>query len=153
MIRKNNVLAIAIMITTAVLTPMGFAAQYGGGSGTPEKPYQIWDANDLNEIGLHEEDWDKHFALMADIDMSGYDGREGRQAFNPIGHFSGVFDGGGYVIKNLRVELPDEVRVGMFSSIARDSVLKNLILEGVSIRGGLYDVGGLVGDTQGTIEN
>ena len=49
-------------------------AKYGGGTGEPNDPYLIYDANQMNTIGLNEEDWDKHFKLMADIDLSGYTG-------------------------------------------------------------------------------
>ena len=56
-------------------------AQYGGGSGEPNDPYLIYTAEQMNEIGLHEEDWDKHFKLMADIDLSAYTGTD----FNIIG--------------------------------------------------------------------
>ena len=39
-------------------------AQYGGGTGEPNDPYLIFTAEQMNEIGLHDEDWDKHFNLM-----------------------------------------------------------------------------------------
>ena len=47
-------------------------AQYGGGSGTAEDPYLIYTAEQLNEVGANQDDWDKHFKLMADVDLSGY---------------------------------------------------------------------------------
>ena len=47
-------------------------AQYGGGSGTAEDPYLIYTAEEMNAIGADPNDWDKHFLLMADIDLSGY---------------------------------------------------------------------------------
>jgi len=47
-------------------------AQYGGGTGEPNDPYLIYTAEQMNNTGLHEEDWDKHFKLMADIDLSDY---------------------------------------------------------------------------------
>ena len=80
------------------------AADYGGGSGTAEDPFQIWTAGQMNDIGLHGVDWDKHFALMADIDLGVFDGQGGRQEFNVIGrsyaHFTGTFDGRGHCISN-----------------------------------------------------
>jgi len=51
-----------------------FAASYGGGTGEPNSPYEIYDANQLNTIGLHIEDMDKCFILMNDIDISGFTG-------------------------------------------------------------------------------
>jgi len=83
--------------------------KYGGGSGTTEDPYLIYTAEQLNTIGLNQEDADKHFKLRADIDLSAYQG----DTFNRIGFyeppqgapdwhppFTGVFDGNGHTISN-----------------------------------------------------
>jgi rhodanese-related sulfurtransferase len=85
------------------------ACKYGGGTGEPNDPYLIYTAEQLNTIGLNQEDADKHFKLMADIDLSAYQG----DSFNRIGFydppefvpdwhtpFSGVFDGNGHTISN-----------------------------------------------------
>ena len=45
-------------------------AQYGGGAGEPNDPYLVYSAEHLNAIGVEANDWDKHFQLMADIDLS-----------------------------------------------------------------------------------
>ncbi|MHC4207199.1 MAG: hypothetical protein ACYSTT_21295, partial [Planctomycetota bacterium] len=76
-------------------------SQYGSGSGTAEDPYLIYTAEQMNAIGAEPNDWDKHFKLMADIDLSVYTGTD----FNVIGYglfpaFSGVFDGNGHTISN-----------------------------------------------------
>jgi hypothetical protein len=82
-------------------------ANYGGGSGTADNPYLIYTAEQMNTVGLHKEDWDKHFKLMADLDLSAYKGDN----FNLIGidhpkywseitPFTGVFDGNGHTIAN-----------------------------------------------------
>jgi len=75
-------------------------AQYAGGSGVADDPYLIASAEQMNSIGLDPNDWDKHFKLMADIDLSAYQERR----FNAIGTsevaFSGVFDGNGHAISN-----------------------------------------------------
>ena len=44
-------------------------AQYSGGSGTANDPYQIATAADLIALGETPEDYDKHFLLTADIDL------------------------------------------------------------------------------------
>ena len=44
-------------------------AQYSGGSGTAEDPYQIATAADLIVLGETPDDYDKHFILTADIDL------------------------------------------------------------------------------------
>jgi hypothetical protein len=96
-------------------------AQYGGGTGEPNDPYLIYTAEQMNEIGLHEEDQSKHFKLMADIDLSAYSGT----AFNMIGvpggrggsGFAGVFDGDGHTISNFTFTSTYPGRVGIFNSI------------------------------------
>ena len=45
------------------------SAKYGGGSGNLADPYQIFTAEQLNEIGANPADWDKHFLLMENIDL------------------------------------------------------------------------------------
>ena len=79
-------------------------AKYGGGSGEPNDPYQIWDANHMQAIGADANDWDKHFVLMADIDLGQFDGKDGREKFNVIGNednpFLGLFDGNNHTISN-----------------------------------------------------
>jgi hypothetical protein len=89
--------------TEASKSPSGIHTKYGGGTGEPNDPYLIYTAEQMNEIGLHEEDQDKHFKLMADIDLSAYSGT----AFNMIGvhtrgggWFAGVFDGDNHTISN-----------------------------------------------------
>ena len=71
----------AIMVLAVSLSAWTQAATYGGGSGTAEDPYQIWTPEQMNTIGLNSADWDKHFKLMADIDMSVYTGTQ----YNIIG--------------------------------------------------------------------
>jgi len=75
-------------------------AKYGGGTGTPEAPYLIYTPEQMNAIGADPNDWDKHFKLMAGIELSAYTG----ESFNIIGNsttkFTGVFDGDGHTISN-----------------------------------------------------
>jgi hypothetical protein len=88
---------------------------YGGGSGTPDYPYLIYTAEHLNTIGLIPCDFDKHFKLMADIDLKNLESF----SFNIIGdsgiRFTGVFDGNGYTISNLVAF--GQGRVGLFGAI------------------------------------
>jgi hypothetical protein len=83
--------------------------KYGGGTGEPNDPYLIYTAEQLNTIGLNEEDADKHFKLMADTDLSAYQGDSFNRigfydppVYYPYGHspFTGVFDGNGHTISN-----------------------------------------------------
>ncbi|MHC4355997.1 MAG: hypothetical protein ACYS0H_25120 [Planctomycetota bacterium] len=38
-------------------------ARYGGGTGEPNDPYRIYMPEQMNEMGLHEEDWHKPLVL------------------------------------------------------------------------------------------
>ena len=92
--------ALGVMLCFLCLCPGSVRAQYAGGSGAADDPYLITTAEQMNSIGLDPNNWDKHFKLMADIDLSAYQERR----FNAIGTrevaFSGVFDGNGHGISN-----------------------------------------------------
>jgi hypothetical protein len=130
---------------------MPVQAQYGGGSGTAEDPYLIYTAEQLNEIGLHEDDWDKHFKLMAGIDIGAFTGTN----FNIIGYFvysdsvdskpyTGVFDGNGKKISNFNYTSMDKDHVGLFGYV--NGVIKDLGLIDPNIDAGTGNcVGSLVG--------
>ncbi len=125
------------------------AATYGSGDGTAATPYQIWTAEELNMIGANSNDWNKHFILMADIDMSIYT----RAQYNIIGNmsvpFAGVFDGNKHKISNLSYvpESPFLNYVGMFGYVT--GKVSNLGIESVSMNG--YGIiGGLAARTGGT---
>lgn len=55
--------AISLFLVMLYFSGLPAQAQYGGGTGTAEDPYLIYTAEQMNEIGLHKEDWDKHFKL------------------------------------------------------------------------------------------
>jgi len=120
---------------------------YGGGSGTQDDPYMIYSAEQLNMIALVSCDWGKHFKIMADLDLSGFDGRQTRPAFNIIGGyetpFTGVFDGDGRTISHLTIT--GEGYVGLFGYIESSAQVKNLGVVDVNITGSGNFVGGLVG--------
>ncbi len=95
---------------------------------------------------------DGKYALGADIDASGGGN------FTPISGvgsdyntpFNGTFDGLGHVIRNLVIEQPSTIYVGLFGYTSSDSVIRNVGLEGGSVNGSGY-VGGLVGFNTGSI--
>ncbi len=103
-------------------SPSGLHAKYGGGTGEPNDPYLIYTTEHMNTVGLHEEDWDKHFKLMADIDLSAFD----RVDFNIIGYwrswddnepFTGTFDGNGYRVLNFTYRSTEKDSIGLFGFI------------------------------------
>jgi len=119
-------------------------AKYSGGTGEPNDPYLIITAEQMNTIGTEPNDWGRHFKLMADIDLSGYDGKDGRPAFNIIGDcypvfhdgffpnpglggtpFTGVFDGNGRTISHLTVNVQSRF-AGLFDGLGSGGQVKNL---------------------------
>ena len=90
-------------------------ANYSGGSGTAQDPYQIATAADLIALGEMPTDYDKHFILTADIDLDlnllggGFFDRA------VIAGFTGVLDGNGHRIPCLRIKA--EHYVGLFGRI------------------------------------
>ena len=64
---RLSLLAIAVML---VFTQSAYCGTYGGGVGTAEEPFIIETAEHMQDIGANSGDWDKHFVLMADIDLS-----------------------------------------------------------------------------------
>ncbi len=121
---------------------------YGGGSGTATDPYLIYTADQLNTIGLVPCDWDNHFKLMADIDLSGYTSVE----FNIIGRsinnaFTGTFEGNGYKISNFIHNSKNGVYTGLFGHVGGiTGIVKDLGLVSVKVDAGMSDrVGSLIG--------
>lgn len=155
---KANLRVRQVLITSLLLVGlMSFSSvaygQYGGGSGTKEDPYLIYDPNQMNSIGLHPEDWDKHFLLMADLDFSCF----GESDYNIIGtgdtSFTGVFDGNHHEIRNFTWISVDISYIGLFDNVY-DGYIKNLRLVDVYIDAdnGSY-VGSLVAFNEGRVYN
>ncbi|MHC4112104.1 MAG: GLUG motif-containing protein [Planctomycetota bacterium] len=131
--------------------------KYGGGTGEPNDPYQIRDANHMQAIGADANDWDKHFKLMADIDLSGYTGTEFNIiGTNPTTPFTGVFDGNYRKIYNFNYSVDDlSVPLGLFAfAVGVDSEIRNLgLIEPNVVAPGVRDTGALVGFLGCTIKN
>lgn len=85
---------------------------YSGGTGALQVPYLIATAEDLIQLGQTSSDYDRHFLLVANIDLSEYIfdraviAPESSSSYSAVLHgraFSGSIDGNGHVIQNLRV--------------------------------------------------
>jgi len=140
------------LLIAVCLVSLPAQAQYGGGSGTADDPYQIWTAEQMNTIGANPNDWDRHFKLMADIDLSTYTGTQ----FNMIGlnrgsPFMGVFDGNGHRISKFTYYGSGADYIGLFRYVT--GAIKDLALIDPCIDAGTGDyVGSLVGHLRdGTI--
>ena len=124
------------------------AATYSGGSGTEADPYRIATAEDMQAIGANKGDWDKHFVLTADIDLSCYTGTEFNIIAYPRGHFAGVFDGNEHTIYNFSYTTSEGSGIGLFACVGGASALikdLTLVTPDVNATGNSWRVGGLVG--------
>jgi len=130
--------AISLFLVMLYFSGLPAYAQYGGGSGTAEDPYLIDTAEQLNAIGASSSYWDKHFRLMADIDLSGI-----TYSTAVIPDFTGVFDGNGRTISHLTIA--GGRYLGLFGQLEYGAEVKNLGVVNVNITGSGNFVGGLVG--------
>lgn len=116
------------------------------GEGTAESPYLIGTAEELNKISSCPSEWNKHFKLTADLDLSGFTG----EAFTLIGNatmpFSGTFDGDGHTISNFSHTSEQREYVGLFVVVDGESAcIRNLTLVKPSVKSFAY-VAALVGE-------
>ncbi len=95
---------------------------YGGGSGDPDDPYRIETAEQFIAIAYRPADFDKSFALTADLDFNDVDSND----VLPIGlehlAFSGEFDGRSHSLSNLSILRPDDRCVGVFGIVGPSNV-------------------------------
>jgi len=101
---------------------------------------EIHNADDLDAI---RNNLSGNYRIMADIDLGGLN-------WTPIGTASepyiGYFDGNGFAVQNLNINLPEQDYVGLFGYSG--GVLKNVLLEDVGVNGKNY-TGGLAGRNAG----
>ncbi|MGB2808298.1 MAG: GLUG motif-containing protein [Sedimentisphaerales bacterium] len=155
--RKSNLFGKITVLFAICCFCLPAQGKYGGGTGEPNDPYLIYDANQMNAIGADANDWDKHFKLMADIDLSSYTGT----SFNIIGTswdnaFTGVFDGNGHTISNFTYISTGKSYIGVFGYVRGDNAeIKDLGLIDPNVDAGTHGrVGSLVGGLrEATITN
>jgi hypothetical protein len=131
---------------------------YDGGTGEIDDPYRILTAEDFVDIAYRSQDFDKHFILMQDIDLSGVDPNQ----IVPIGNnafpFSGVFDGDNHSVYNFRYILSNQSYVGVFGCVGPNVTEANKPSGRVvnlnivnAIVDGSHHAGILAGHNRGTI--
>ena len=145
------VAAVFIVMPAILLLTVPVKAQFAGGEGAKEDPYQIETIEQLQTIAdmLY---LDKHFIQIADIDASDTENWNEGKGFEPIGSssdhsFTGSYDGNGYEISGLHIDRPDRDGVGLFGFAYRRSAtgsISDLYLHQINIVGGDM-VGGLIG--------
>ena len=105
---------------------------FGGGTGEPDDPYQIWTGEQFNAIGLYPSRWSKHYKLMADISLAEHTGN----SYNRIGvsapptgsPFGGVFDGNFHRISDFSyfaTSSHEDNYIGLFGYVY-DATIRNL---------------------------
>ena len=163
----RNFLQRTFCVLIFVLLPIAVLA-YIGGSGTEDDPYLIANKADLLYLGTNTADYSKHFIMLTNIDLAGEvfgraviapdtddlsDGFQGED-------FTGVFDGNGYVIKNLTINTlgVNSDYLGLFGRILDstddvESRVCNLGIENVMVSGGIESkyIGGLCAYSRNTI--
>ncbi len=123
-------------------------AEFAGGKGQPNDPYQIATAKQLISIGSDPNLLNKHFVLVADIDLD--PNLPGGRVFAtaviaaPAGDpknakrlfFAGVFDGKNHTVKHLTIHADGTEAHGLFGEIGEGGRVCMLLLDGVYIKGG-----------------
>ena len=143
--RQKYKLAVPLLVLVAFcFLTQPTQAKYDGGAGTENSPYLIRTPEQLNSIGTARSDWNKHFKLVADIDLSAYSG----SAYNMIGtemleSFSGVFDGNDHTISNLNLTSARQQHIGLFGYVSGKIMNLGLINPRVVAQG--INVGALIG--------
>jgi hypothetical protein len=161
--RFRGIVAVALFLLTIVSTA---TAQYSGGTGEPNDPYQIATAADLIALGETPEDYGKHFILTADIDLDPNlpGGRVFDKALIAPGEYAcardgcrfrgipfvGVLDGNDHTISHLTITGGD--CLGLFGELASGAEVRDLGVADVNVTGSGGDIGGLVGGNErGTV--
>ncbi|MDD4238171.1 MAG: hypothetical protein PHT62_06410 [Desulfotomaculaceae bacterium] len=134
-----------LLVTTLPAATVYAAGEFAGGNGSAQNPYQVATAEQLNNV---RNQLNGHFIMTADIDLSGYPN------WNPIGPFTGNFDGGWYTIRGLAINKGTVNNVGLFSNINGGGVVKNLRIENANVTGQSHVgiLAGTISGSSGTIE-
>ena len=118
---------------------------FGGGDGSELNPYIVEDALDLQAIGGG---LNLHYKQGNDIDLSAYGN------WDPIGAFTGVYDGDNHVISGLTyITAIREYNKGLFFWVGPTGIIKNVSLTNVNMEGRLEETGALIGYCQGIVMN
>ncbi len=159
---SSSPLLVLMMILTINSSPA--SGEFAGGTGEPDDPFQIATAEHLISIGSDPNLLDKHFVLIADIDLDPNlpGGRVFSQAVvapamgDPKNakrlFFTGAFDGNGHTIRNLTIHADENEWLGLFGEIGEGGRVSNLVLDGVVIRNGRR-AGALAGWNTGAIDH
>jgi hypothetical protein len=146
--------AVALLLALSLFLAGQAAAKYSGGTGDPNDPYRIATAEDLNDIGNHQEDWNKHFILVNDVNLAEYTATEFKIIGNTIKPFNGVFDGNEHRVWNFTWSSDSRDNIALFGVVGFSGQVKNLGMENVDVNAtNGWNTGSLVAGNAGTIKN
>jgi hypothetical protein len=119
----------------------------GSGSGTEVDPYIVNSASLLNEV---RDDLTAHYKQTADILnlSSTYANWIPIAGGGSTDSFVGSYNGQAYKITNLSIDRPSTLNVGLFGLLGNGAIIRNVRLEGVSVKG-RRGVGSLIGRVTG----
>jgi hypothetical protein len=165
--RKNHpgerpAVALPVLTLILALCPATPAVQFAGGTGEPNNPYQIATAEQLIALGQDPNLYDRHFVLVADLDLDpnlpggrvfgkaiiapDFDAKSGFQG----SAFTGSFDGREHTISGLTI-VTNTQYAGLFGATQSTANIQNLTLERVSVTS-TSGIGALVGENRGLVE-
>ena len=134
---RTDEMIVSLILLSAFCTQT-LAGTFAGGTGEPNNPYRIATAAQLTSIGSDPNLLNKHYELVADVDLVGisfqhapiaFDTNETKADFQGSG-FSGTFDGKGHKIYNLTVG--GSGYLGLFGRVA-GGLITDLALEDVVV--------------------
>jgi len=155
-IKKSLSIILLTILFTLVTAPQVFAVcecldpenltkTFAGGDGSSASPYVICNADQLYNIRTSLA---SSYVVKSNIDLIAYTN------WQPIGNntipFTGTLDGQNFVISNLKIDRATTDYVGLFGYTASGSVIQNLKLNNVNVKG-RSGVAALVGYNKATL--
>ena len=126
----------------------GFATDEGYAAAFPNAPAGMGCRTNCTGYELSADlDFDTNGNGVADVGDAYWNDGAG---WEPIGPFTATFAGNGHTLANLFIARSGTDEVGLFGRLGTGSLIRNVGLRGVDVRG-RNEVGGLVGDSDGTI--
>jgi hypothetical protein len=131
---------------------------YSGGLGTFPAPYVLSSPGDLIQLSVSPQDFDKHFILMADIDLAGHtfdqaviapENAPSVSHFDSEGAFTGTINGDGHVVSNLTITGGNHL--GLVGVLKSPGQILGLGIVDANVMGTGRSIGMLVGRNDGHI--
>ena len=142
---RLTALGAAVLLAAAGLTtgPNPAAAAPGcelSGEGTAESPHLVASADDLKKVGDGDCELSADYRQTANITLTGL--------WTPIGTFTGSFDGQGFTIAGLTIDLASTDDVGLFRQLNSGASVTGVRLIDANVQG-RDKVGALAGRVRG----